>query len=123
MNYDKIIIELLSRTQALEEKVDMLMKEKSKENATQTADELVGVTSRNKTKELRDYIENQKNIAKNNGKKYIILRANDIHRNNHLKNRIPLVCNAMRQCMGDGDVVLHETPSGCSSSLEIKYFL
>ena len=40
-----------------------------------------------------------------------------------LKNAMPMVCNAMRQCMGENDIILHETPSGYSSSLEIKYFL
>lgn len=36
--------------------------------------------------------------------------------------RYPMVCNAMRQCMKDGDQVIYETQSGYSSTLEIRYF-
>ncbi len=119
MNYEKIIVELLSRIQTLEEKVDLLMNERPAENAPKTHNEIVKV----KTKDIREYIEAQKAEAKNNGEESIILRASDLHRINRLKNAMPMVCNAMRQCMGENDIVLHETPSGYSSSLEIKYVL
>ena len=76
-----------------------------------------------KTKDIRDYIEGQKIEAKNRGEEFIVLRASDLHRINRLRNGMPIVCNAMRQCMGENDEVLHQTPSGYSSSLEIKYFL
>ena len=55
--------------------------------------------------------------------KFLVLKANDIHKNLPLKNRTPLVCNAMRQCMKANDEVVHETPSGYLSTLEIKYYL
>ena len=76
-----------------------------------------------KTKDIRDYIEAQKNEAKSDGKEFVVLKAGDLHRILRLRNSIPMVCNAMRQCMAEGDVVLHETPSGYSSTLEIKYYI
>lgn len=123
MNYEKIIVELLARIQSLEEKVDMLMSEKSTENAPVTHEEIVKNVIKVKTKDIRDYIEAQKMEARNRGEEFIILRASDIHRINRLRNAMPMVCNAMRQCKNENDIVLHETPSGYSSSLEIKYYL
>ena len=123
MNYEKVIVELLSRIQTLEEKVDLLMNNQSKENTVKPHDEIVANVVKVKTKDIRDYIEAQKEEAKNKGENFIVLRASDLHRINKLKNGMPMVCNAMRQCMGENDIVLHETPSGYSSSLEIKYFL
>lgn len=121
MNYEKIIVELLSRIQTLEEKVDTLMNEKSSNSIAKTHDEIVADVVKVKTKDIRDYIEAQKNEAKSNTEEYIVLKAGDLHRILHLRNSIPMVCNAMRQCMTEGDIVLHETPSGYSSTLEIKY--
>lgn len=123
MNYEKIIVELLARIQSLEEKVDMLMNDKSTGNAHATHEDMVKKVVKVKTKDIRDYIEAQKAEAKNRGEEFIVLRASDLHRINRLRNGMPIVCNAMRQCMRENDVVLHQTPSGYSSSLEIKYFL
>ncbi len=123
MNYEKVIVELLSRIQVLEEKVDFLMNSQPNENATKTHDGIVANVVKVKTKDIRDYIESQKKEARKKGEKFIVLRASNLHRINKLRNGMPMVCNAMRQCMGEYDIVLHETPSGYSSSLEIKYFL
>jgi hypothetical protein len=123
MNYEKIIVELLARIQTLEEKVDMLMNDKSTGSGSVTHEETVNNVVKVKTKDIRDFIEAQKIEAKNRGEEFIVLRASDLHRINRLKNAMPMVCNAMRQCMEENDIVLHETPSGYSSSLEIKYFL
>lgn len=123
MNYEKIIVELLARIQSLEEKVDMLMNDKSTGNTPATHEESVINVVKVKTKDIRDYIEAQKAEAKNRGEEYIVLRASDLHRINRLRNGMPIVCNAMRQCMRENDEVLHQTPSGYSSSLEIKYYL
>lgn len=123
MNYEKIIVELLSRIQTLEEKVDFLMNNQSTTNFSETHTETVCNAVKIKTKDIRDYIETQKSNAKDRGEAFIVLRASDLHRINRLRNSMPMVCNAMRQCMGEHDVVIHKTPSGYSSSLEIKYFL
>ena len=113
MNYEKIIIELLSRIQVLEEQVAQLMSEK--ENAVESREKKMT------TKEIRDYIEGLKNSAKENGRNSLVLRSGDIHKELQLKNAMPAVCNAMRQCMNSFDVVLHSTPSGNSSTIEIEY--
>ena len=123
MNYEKIIVELLSRIQTLEEKVDFLMNEKPLSSKPKTHDEIVADVVKVKTKDIRDYIEVQKSEAKTDGKEFVVLKAGDLHRILRLRNSIPMVCNAMRQCMAKGDVVLHETPSGYSSTLEIKYHI
>ena len=123
MNYEKIIVELLSRIQTLEEKVDILMSNQSTGNDLKANDVNITNVVKLKTKDIRDYIESQKVQAKSNGEEFLVLRASDIHRINRLRNAMPMVCNAMRQCMGENDIVLHETPSGYSSSLEIKYFI
>ena len=115
MNYEKIIVELLSRIQTLEEKVDMLIEQQSydkkedEENMT--------------TEQIREYIRELKRQARASGKKSLILISGDIHKDLELKERMPSVCNAMRQCMNLGDVVLHTTPSGNSSTIEIEYKL
>lgn len=123
MNYEKIIVELLSRIQTLEEKVDFLMNGKPSSSKPKTHDEIVADVVKVKTKDIRDYIEVQKREAKTDGKEFVVLKAGDLHRILRLRNSIPMVCNAMRQCMAEGDVVLHETPSGYSSTLEIKYHI
>ena len=62
-----------------------------------------------------------KKSAKEAGKPFIILKSGDIHKGLKLKSAMPQVCNAMRQSMNDGDIVLHTTPSGNSSTIEIQY--
>ena len=62
-----------------------------------------------------------KTAAKDAGKNFIILKSGDIHKSLGLKSALPQVCNAMRQSMNEGDIVLHTTPSGNSSTIEIQY--
>lgn len=112
MDYEKIILELLSRIQVLEEKVDTLMAEKSGEEKTSIS-----------TSDICQYIKELKRIEKNNGNTTLILVARDIHRRLNLKSRFPMVCNAMRQCMGENDRILFQPPKGNSSTLEIEYKL
>ncbi len=113
MDYEKIIVELLSRIQILEGKVEFLMlkQEEKKEKSIVTTDD------------IREYITDLKNIAKSEGKTEIILIARDIHRELKLKSRFPMVCNAMRQCMKENDDILFQPAKGNSSTLEIKYKL
>ena len=102
MEYEKIIVELLSRIQTLEEKVARLMEQKEtpKENAGEK------VTTEN----IRQYIIQLKENAKANGKNVLILTARDIHGDMNLKSRYPMVCNAMRDCMGNNDIILFQPP-------------
>ena len=113
MDYEKIIVELLSRIQTLEEQVAELMVEK---NNSKGEKEMT-------MQEIREYIMARKLDAKSKGQTTLILRSGDVHKELNLKSRMPMVCNAMRQCMALGDVVLHTTPSGNSSTIEIQYNL
>ena len=115
MNYEKIIVELLGRIQLLEEQVTMLMNERNRET--------VQDTEKVTTEDIRLYIANLKKSAKEAGKSFVILKSGDIHKAMQLKSAMPQVCNAMRQSMGEGDVILHTTPSGNSSTIEIRYNL
>ena len=111
MDYDKIIVDMLNRICVLEEQVKKLSETKQEaEMKTTTAD-------------IRKYIIGLKQVATSNGEQSIEIVANDIHKALKLKSRMKMVCNAMRQVMGDEDVILHQTPSGDSSTLKIKYFL
>ena len=114
MNYEKTILELLERIQTLEEKVATLMGQPTKKEK---------VEEKMTTNDIKEYINQLKREEKANGKDALILRSGDIHKDLRLKNAMPQVCNAMRQAMGAGDVVLHTTPSGNSSTIEIQYKL
>ena len=114
MNYDNIILELLDRIKVLEEQVKILM-EKDQEKPV--------AINKVSTGDIRDYINECKNFAQNKGKSSIVLLAGDVHRELKLKSAMPMVCNAMRQCMNDEDTVLYETASGYSSTLKIEYKL
>ena len=113
MNYEKTILELLSRIQTLEEQVAELMQKQNNEKGENDMT----------TKEIREYIIARKMEAKSKGQNILVLRSGDIHKDLNLKSRMPSVCNAMRQCMQLGDRVLHTTPSGNSSTIEIEYKL
>lgn len=104
------LLEILNYLKRLEEKVDMLL--------SKNYDEKKATMS-----EIRDFITNLKNIAKSENKESIIIIANDVHASMKLKNRMPMVCNAMYQSMKTGDEVLFATKSGHSSTLKIKYYL
>jgi 2-phospho-L-lactate guanylyltransferase (CobY/MobA/RfbA family) len=122
MNYDTILMEMLSRIQKLEEEVKHLREEQAlavpeRENPSS----LPKVT----TADIRNFIENRKRVAggSGSGEPFLVVRANDIHKAMHLRSRLPMVCNAMRQAMGPEDEILHETASGFSSTFEVRYNL
>ena len=110
LEYEKIILDLIMRVQTLEEKVEQLSGEKNTVSKKQAG-----------TAEIKDYILSLKNDAGSKGLSYVCIKANDVHKAMGLKSRMPAVCNAMKQCMSEGDVILHETASGFSSTYEIKY--
>jgi len=110
MEYEKIILDLLIRVKTLEEKVEQL----SSVNEGNVGKQLG-------TADIKQYILGLKENAAEKGSSHITLKANDIHKALGLKSRMPAVCNAMKQCMNPGDVVLHETASGFSSTYEIQY--
>lgn len=114
MNYEKNIVEMMARIQDLEDEVKVL-----KEIVYEKSSSDIKVS----TTDIKMFIDSLKDQAISEGKEFLVLRASKIHKQMNLKSRYPMVCNAMRQSMLDKDEVLHETASGYSSSLEIKYYL
>lgn len=80
-------------------------------------------TEKTTTKDIYNHILNTFNIARQNGKKEVILVSGDIHRVLGLNSKMPSVCSAMYQAMSEGDEILATTPSGKSSTIKIKYYL
>lgn len=115
MDYEKIIIELLSRIQRLEEQVALLVAQQ--DNKKEKVGEKVT------TENIRQYIKQLKTNAKAAGEKVLILTARDIHKELNLKSRFPMVCNAMRDCMSNNDIILFQPPKGNSSTFQIEYKL
>ena len=111
MEYDKIIMDILNRICLLEEEVKNLKGEKNE------------MKKKIGTIDIKNYIDALKQEAKNNGIAYIELISNEVHKALNLQNRMPIVCNAMRQSMSDKDIILHQTASGQSSTLKIRYIL
>lgn len=132
MKYDSIILELLARIQALEEAVAALSGGRAaaaEPGEAEPASAEPAATSSKRpepkvsTSDVRNYIMEQKREAAARGETELTFKASAIHRELKMKNRIPMVTNAMRQCMAEGDEVLHDTPSGKSSTLEIRFYL
>ena len=113
MNYEKVILEMLERIQTLEDQVSTLIahQEKTKEKED----------NRMTTNAIKEYIEEQKERAKESGKAELVLKSGDLHNDLGLKQRHPQVCNAMRQCMGAEDVILYQPPKGNGTTLQILY--
>ena len=57
------------------------------------------------------------------GETSCMLISGEIHKAMDLQNKMPSVCSAMYQAMSPGDVVVHTTPSGKSSTIQICYQL
>lgn len=118
MNYDTIIVEMLARIQALENKVKALEKSDCTFANEQIDKKVVTTTS-----DIRNYIIELKAKATEEGEASLVLTAKDIHGALSLKQRYPMVCNAMRQAMRKEDEIVYSPRSGYSSTLTIKYFL
>lgn len=121
MNYESIILELLDRIKVLEIKVAEL--EKNGQDTPTIHHKATNKIMKSYTQQARDYINERKAEARQNGLSEIVLVCNDIQQALGLINRAPLVCNAMYQCMKDGDEILHPTPSGKSTTIKIKYYV
>ena len=111
MDYDKIIMDMLNRICILEEQVKNLKGESNE------------MKKKIGTVDIKNYIDTLKQEAKDNGDAYIELISNDVHKALNLQNRMPIVCNAMRQSMSSKDIILHQTASGHSSTLKIRYII
>lgn len=74
-------------------------------------------------REIENYILQLKVNAKTDGNNCLVLTSKVIHDDMGLKQRMPSVCNAMRNMMNGTDEILHVTPSGYSSTFQVKYYL
>ena len=75
------------------------------------------------TADILDYILQLLAQHQQQGESSCILISGALHRAMGLKNKMPSVCSAMYQAMEPGDVVVHTTPSGKSSTVQIRYQL
>lgn len=141
MNHESIILEMLERIQTLEKKCNEIESRLNKflgESNYATKDEinenndllydsekkaelkyepLLKIT----TKDIESYILDLIKTAKNAGQESVELLAKDIHNDLKLVSRYPMVCNAMRKCMKENDIVVYSPKSGYSSTLRIRY--
>ena len=115
MNYEKVILELLERIQTLESQVTTLLSYQENKEEKEA--------NKMSTNDIKEYIDKQKNAAKESGKIELVLRSGDIHNELGLKQRHPQVCNAMRQCMQSEDIILYQPPKGNGTTLQILYKL
>lgn len=73
------------------------------------------------TDEVREFIRDKFKKSKDEGVKYLDLKAKDIHCELNYKNRFPIVCNAMNSLMTDKDIFINTTKSGQSSTVLVRY--
>jgi hypothetical protein len=78
---------------------------------------------RGQTDQIRQYIRNRLINAKAQGNVHLELVSGDIHKAMNLSNRMPSVCQAMISVDGYVFEILHDTPSGHSSTKRVKYLL
>lgn len=123
MNYDTVIVELLSRVQALEAQVDSLNQKCGCPSRSSTGEIEMNTNKKITTTDIKNYILELKHKARQSGKKSITLIARGISSDLQLKQRYPMICNAMRQAMNESDEIVSSPASGYSSTLEIKYYL
>lgn len=135
MSYDTVIVELLAKVKILENRVKRIEKRLIQEELFDE-DEILGddwdieisepeAKKKGKkitTEAIRFHIGRMIEVARDEDKPSITIVSRDVHNSLNLKRSYPMVCNAMRQCMKRGDVVVHSTESGYSSTLEIKYY-
>ena len=131
MNYDKIILELLDRIKSLEDRVSELesgpyadaMKIVEDQGYVYRPQNTAAARKPSLTQAARDYIDEQKKLAKAAGKTELELLCNDIQIALGVTNRTPCICQAMYDKMDKNDVVVSAPPSGKSTTVRVKYFL
>lgn len=68
---------------------------------------------------IKDLLDKRKAVGETSTE----IVSGEIHKAMGLSNKMPSVCAAMYQLMGNNDIVLHTTPSGKSSTIKISYIL
>ncbi len=139
MNYEGIILELLSRVQTLEVAVKELqnMAVRSTDSiGTETNSECIHKTNEIaewregeektdaeqshliRTAQVYDYIQNKKEEAKKEGLGFLVLRAGEISKHFGANNRLQVILNAMQKAMDASD-----TSQGVATMYEVRYNL
>lgn len=72
---------------------------------------------------VRNFILEKLAAEKAAGAKFVDLKSGDIHNAMGLKSRLPTVCQAMISIPNYRIEVIHQTPSGLSSTNVVRYFL
>ena len=123
MNYDRVIVELLDRVAKLEDEVRKLKGEADTVTVTLNTDiSKYGEKTKSYTQGVIDYLEALIKKAKEDGKEYLDVVSYDLQKAVGLKNRIPLICNAMRKVMRDYEFeILADTPSQNSSTFKVRF--
>jgi len=74
---------------------------------------------------IREKLDEIFEFANNNKLSGVIIRAGEFHKlvnpTQKIMNRVPMVCKAMWDYFKSNDVIIHEPPSGESTTLEILY--
>jgi len=124
MNYDRVIVELLDRVAKLEDQVRKLKGETDTVTVTLNTDiSKYGEKTKSYTQGVIDYLEALIKKAKEDGKEHLDVVSYDLQKAVGLKNRIPLICNAMRKVMRDYEFeILADTPSQNSSTFKVRFF-
>lgn len=142
-NYESIVLELMQRIQALEKRVEQLEEKQNifeysnisldvetKQDLNKSTFNNVPLSidlsekSESKMDVIRRFIENVFEEAKKEGKTEVILLAGEVEKAVGLKNRVAMVCNAMKEFQQKyKNEVLSTTKSGLSTTVKIKYYL
>lgn len=126
MEYEKLILDLLQKVSILEERVTIL--ENSLNIKGNEISSSISKPERGSyTNMVKNYIKEKIYSARDNGLESITLVSGDVQKSVGLKNRLPLICNAMRSVMRElteiESIIIYEPPSGLSSTLEVKWIL
>jgi hypothetical protein len=81
------------------------------------------IMNKGKTEEIRQYITNALQDALLDEESYCDLISGEIHNEMNLSNRMPSVCNAMTSIDNVRHEIIHDTPSGKSSTKKVRYWL
>jgi len=131
-DYDRVEFDLIqnfkprhntSRTgsyqvKSVEDKEKKFPKEKKVMSVTRT-----NTDGRSQKQEVTDYIQKLLNKERTLGKTSVVLVSGEIEKDMGWSHRTPTVCDAMYALMQTGDIVLHTTPSGKSTTIKIEYRL
>jgi hypothetical protein len=75
------------------------------------------------TQEIFAFIQNKLRTLSYSGQKSVQLTSGSIAKEMNIKNRMPMVCSAMRKAMKAGDRVVYAPPKGNGTTLTIEYKL